>query len=101
MTVRWSRHVSSLLLESKNEIQYLTYGDNMKKKEILIKENQAFRLKVKQWKAIAPEDFNTVEFVQECIGKDGEVDFTSTYQFFMTTDELIKLADSLKELTNE
>lgn len=73
----------------------------METKEILIKENKAFRLKVKQWKAINPTDLNAVEFVQECINKDGEVDFTSTYQFLMTHEELIKLADSLKELTNE
>lgn len=73
----------------------------MKKKEILIKENKAFRLKVKQWRAVNPADLNAVEFVQECIDKDGEVDFTSTYQFLMTSEELLKLADSLKELANE
>lgn len=73
----------------------------MKKKEILIKENKAFRLKIKQWRAINPPDLNAVEFVQECLDKDGKVDLTSTYQFFMTTDELNTLIDSLKELTND
>jgi hypothetical protein len=67
-------------------------------KEILIKENKAFRLKIRQHRAVNPADLNSIEFVQECIGKDGEVDFISTYQFNMTDEELIKVSDSLKEL---
>jgi hypothetical protein len=67
-------------------------------KEIIIKENKAFRLKIRQHQAIRPADLNSIEFVQECIDKDGEVDFTSVYQFNMTNDELIKVSDSLKEL---
>lgn len=70
----------------------------MEKKEILIKENKAFRLKIRQRKAISPPDLNSIEFVQECIDKDGEVDFTSVYQFNMTDDELMKVSDGLKEL---
>ena len=70
----------------------------MEKKEILIKEDKSFRLKVRQWKAINPANLNAIEFVQECIGKDGGVDFTSTYNFLMTNEELNKLADGLKEL---
>lgn len=70
----------------------------MEKKEILIKENKAFRLKIRQWRALNPTDLNSVEFVQECIGKNGEVDFTSVYQFNMTDDELLKVSDGLKEL---
>jgi hypothetical protein len=67
-------------------------------KEILIKENKAFRLKIRQHRATNPANLNSIEFVQECISKSGEVDFTSTYQFIMADDELIKLAESLKEL---
>lgn len=70
----------------------------MEKKEILIKENKAFRLKIRQWRALNPTDLNSVEFVQECIDKNGEVDFTSVYQFNMTDDELLKVSDGLKEL---
>ena len=70
----------------------------MEKKEILIKENKAFRLKIRQWKALNPANLNAIEFVQECIDKDGEVDFTSVYQFNMTDDELIKVSNGLKEL---
>jgi hypothetical protein len=70
----------------------------MEKREILIKENKAFRLKIRQHRAVNPVELNSIEFVQECLDKDGEVDFISTYQFNMTDEELIKVSDSLKEL---
>jgi hypothetical protein len=63
-------------------------------KEFVVKEDQAFRLRVKAWKCLAPSELNAVEFVQECM-KDGEVDFTSTYQFFMTDEEMKTLAQGL------
>jgi hypothetical protein len=40
---------------------------------------------------------NSIEFIQECIDKDGEVDFTSTYNFFMTDDEVKTLVKGLSE----
>jgi hypothetical protein len=66
-------------------------------KEFTVKENAAFRLRVKSWKCLSPADLNSVEFIQECIDKDGEVDFTSTYTFFMTDDEMKVLAKGLAE----
>jgi dissimilatory sulfite reductase (desulfoviridin) alpha/beta subunit len=63
-------------------------------KEFIVKEDQAFRIRVKSWKCLSPNTLNAVEFIQECI-KDGEVDFTSTYQFFMTDDEMKTLAQGL------
>ena len=70
----------------------------MKQVEFVIKEDAAFRLRVKKWKCQNPSSLNAIEFIQECKDKDGEVDFTSTYQFFMTNEELQKLA---KEIVNE
>jgi hypothetical protein len=64
-------------------------------KEFVVKENRAFRLRIKQWKCSAPNDLNAVEFIQECIDKDGEVDFSSTYQFFMTDKEIANLCEGL------
>lgn len=64
-------------------------------KEFIVKEDQAFRLRVKSWKCQRPNDLNAVEFIQECIGKDGNVDFTSTYNFFMTDEEMATLAKGL------
>lgn len=66
-------------------------------KEYVIKDEPAFRLKVRQWKALNPKDLNSVEFVQECM-RDGEVDFSSTYNFLMTDRELLDLANSLVEI---
>jgi len=63
-------------------------------KEFTVKEDQAFRLRVKSWKCVLPKDLNSVEFIQECM-KDGEVDFSSTYQFFMTDDDMKTLAQGL------
>ena len=63
-------------------------------KEFTVKEDQAFRLRVKSWKCLTPNNLNAVEFIQECM-KDGEVDFSSTYQFFMTDDDMKRLAQGL------
>ena len=63
-------------------------------KEFTVKEDQAFRLRVKSWKCLTPNNLNAVEFIQECM-KDGEVDFSSTYQFFMTDDDMNRLAHGL------
>jgi hypothetical protein len=68
-------------------------------KEFIVKENQAFRLRIKNWKCSTPNDLNAIEFVQECL-KDGEVDFTSTYQFFMTDEEVKTLAKGLVDNVN-
>jgi hypothetical protein len=64
-------------------------------KEFLIKDTPGFRLRVKSWKCVNPATLNAIEFIQECKDKDGEVDLSSTYQFFMTDDELKLLANSL------
>lgn len=66
-------------------------------KEFTVKENDAFRLRVKSWKCVSPADLNSVEFIQECLDKDGAVDFVSTYTFFMTNDEIKVLAKGLSE----
>jgi hypothetical protein len=63
-------------------------------KEFVVKEDAAFRLRVKSWKCLTPNTLNAIEFVQECM-KDGEVDFSSTYQFFMTDEEMTTLAKGL------
>ena len=63
-------------------------------KDFIVKEDNAFRLRVKSWKCLNPSNLNAVEFIQECM-KDGEVDFASTYQFFMTDDDMKALAQGL------
>ena len=64
-------------------------------KEFTVKENKGFRLRVKSQKCLRPTDLNHVEFINECFDKDGEVDFASTYQFFLTDEEIEILAKGL------
>lgn len=64
-------------------------------KEFTVKESQAFRLRVKSYKCLSPTDLNAIEFIQESKNKEGEVDLSSTYQFFMTDEELKTLAKGL------
>jgi hypothetical protein len=63
-------------------------------KNFTVKENQAFRLRVQLHKCISPSDLNSIEFIQENL-KDGTVIDTSTYNFFMTDEELKTLAQGL------
>ena len=63
-------------------------------KNFIVKENQAFRLRVKSHKCLSPADLNSVEFIQESL-KDGTVIDTSTYNFFMTDEEIKTLAQGL------
>lgn len=70
----------------------------MNKIELVVKEDKAFRLKIRQWKAINPDTLNALEFVQECLDKDGNVDFTSTYQYNLSDDELKQLAHNINYL---
>lgn len=70
---------------------------NVDKKEFVIKDEQAFRVTIRHWKASNPRDLNSVEFVQDCI-RDGEVDFTSTYNFLMTNDEIKTLIKGLESI---
>jgi hypothetical protein len=62
--------------------------------ETVIKESESFRLIVKKNPCLLPKDLNSLEFVQEMI-KDGEVEQRSTYQFFMTEDEIQTLCKRL------
>jgi len=63
--------------------------------EAIIKDSAGFRLSIKKWKCLRPADMNAVEFIQQSKNKDGEVDMSSTYQFFMTDNEIQLLCKEL------
>jgi hypothetical protein len=67
---------------------------NIEVKEFTVKDEPAFRMRVRMWKCTSPADLNSLEIVQECM-RDGEVDFASTYNFLMTDEELKTLAQGL------
>jgi hypothetical protein len=66
-------------------------------KEYVIKDEPAFRLRIKQWKAVRPDNLNSIEFIQECM-RDGEVDFASTYNFLLTNEEIKTLIKGLENI---
>jgi hypothetical protein len=61
----------------------------------VVKDSPGFRITVKSWKCLRPNDLNALEFVQETKTSTGEVDMSSTYQFFMTDDEVVDLCNGL------
>jgi len=65
------------------------------KKEMVIKENEGFRLSLVKWEAVAPKGIYSLHLVQESLDEDGEVWDTSTYNFNMTKEELQSLAHGL------
>jgi hypothetical protein len=67
-------------------------------KEVLIKDEAGFKLRLKAWKCASPKELNALEFTQESINADGEVGMSSTYQFFMTDAELAVLAEGIKNV---
>jgi hypothetical protein len=62
----------------------------------VIKENAGFRLTLKKELCLMPSGLNNVEMIQEQL-EDGRVIQTSTYQFFMTKDEIHTLAKALTQ----
>jgi len=67
-------------------------------KSYTVKEDRAFRMRVESWEAVAPQGLIAVNFIQECLNKDGEVDFTSTYSYNMTKAEIANLCKGLLEV---
>lgn len=70
---------------------------SIEKKEFTIKDESAFRLRIRHWKAKSPSNLNSIEFIQECM-RDGKVDFASSYDFLMTDDEVKSLVKGLESI---
>jgi hypothetical protein len=67
-------------------------------KSFTVKEDAAFRLRVESWNPTAPADILAINFIQECLNKDGDVDFSSTYSYNLTKEELNTLCQELQKL---
>jgi hypothetical protein len=72
--------------------------ESLEVKNFTVKEDAAFRLRVESWEALAPAGIISVNFIQECLNKDGGVDFTSTYSYNMTKEDITKLCKGLLEV---
>ena len=69
--------------------------ESLKVKKFTVKEDAAFRVRVESWEAVSPKGFLSLDVIQECLNDKGEVDFTSTYNFHMTKEEIQAFAKGL------
>jgi hypothetical protein len=63
-------------------------------KEMVIKENAGYRVRLEKWEVINPKGLFNLNVIQESL-KDGKVADSQTYNFFMTKEELQTLAYGL------
>jgi len=63
-------------------------------KEITIKENSGFRIRVEKHEVISPKGLFSLDIIQESL-EDGKVKDSQTYNFFMNKEELQSLASGL------
>jgi hypothetical protein len=63
-------------------------------KEIIVKENEGFRIRLEKHEVINPKGLFSLDIIQESL-KDGKVSDSQTYNFFMTKEELQALANGL------
>lgn len=64
-------------------------------KEMVIKESEGYRLTLKKHEVLSPQGLFSIDMVQESIKEDGTVGQVSTYNYFMTKEELQALAYGL------
>jgi hypothetical protein len=63
-------------------------------KEFVVKDHEGFRLVLKKYEVLRPKGLFSIELVQQSF-KDGELLESSTYNFFMTKEEMEALAHGL------
>jgi hypothetical protein len=62
---------------------------------MVIKESEGFRLTLRKHEVLSPKGTFSVDLINESIKEDGTVGQTSTYNYFMTKEELQALAYGL------
>ena len=64
-------------------------------KEFIVKEREDFRLVGKVSSCLKPEGLRSLELINECLNDRGEVTDRSTYNFFLTQEEIQQLCQNL------
>jgi hypothetical protein len=64
------------------------------RKEMIVKESEGFRVRMVKHEVLMPKGLFSLDLIQESL-KDGVVQDTATYNFFMTREELQSLAHGL------
>jgi hypothetical protein len=63
-------------------------------REAVIKEHEGFRVRMEKHEVLNPKGLFSLDIIQESL-KEGKVVDSQTYNFFMTKEELQRLADAL------
>jgi hypothetical protein len=63
-------------------------------KEITVKESEGFRVRMVKHEVLMPKGLFSLDLIQENL-KDGKVQDSASYNFFMTKEELQTLAQGL------
>jgi hypothetical protein len=63
-------------------------------KEITVKESEGFRVRMVKHEVLMPKGLFSLDLIQESL-KDGKVQDSASYNFFMTKEELQTLAQGL------
>jgi hypothetical protein len=71
---------------------------DLKVKSTTVKENSAYRVRIESWESISPKGLISINFIQESLNNDGEVDLSSTYSYNMTKEEIGNLCKALLEV---
>jgi hypothetical protein len=64
-------------------------------KEMIIKESEGFRLRLEKFECLNPKGLYNIDLINESLNAKGEVKDSSTYNFFMTSEELKSLSSAL------
>jgi hypothetical protein len=64
------------------------------RKEMTVKESEGFRVRMVKHEVLSPKGLFSLNLIQESL-KDGKVQDTATYNFFMTKEECQALAYGL------
>jgi len=65
------------------------------RKEMTIKESEGFRVRLVKHEVLSPKGLFSIDLINESLKTDGTVSDVSTYNYFMTEEELATLATAL------
>ena len=63
--------------------------------ETIVKDTAGFQLRVKKWECLSPQGLFAVNFIQATKDKDGNIDNESTYEFFMSQDDINAMSKAI------
>ena len=72
--------------------------ESLNVKSSIIKESDAYRVRLESWESIAPKGLIAINIIQESLNDKGEVDLSSTYSYNMTKEEIGNFCKALLEV---